>query len=198
MHLGLGLRELAAPDELGDERVVVGELLEPAVAEDVGARVADVADRDRPVLAEERDRHRRSHARGAGVVECALVDAPVRLLDELDHLGLAAGLVVAPLAQRSRGERGGDLAGLRAAHPVGDREERRVADERILVAAALPAGVALAVTLADREPQRRRAHRSNLRSVSPTRTTSPGTSLRSRASRIPLTKVPFVEPASAT
>ena len=82
VHLGLGRGELAAPHELGDERVVVGELLEPAVAEAVGARVADVADRDRAVLlAEERDRHRRAHARGRGVVERALVDAAVRLLD---------------------------------------------------------------------------------------------------------------------
>ena len=40
-------------------------------------------------------------------------------------------------------------------------------------------------------------HGSNLRSVSPIRTTSPGASLRSRVSRIPFTKVPFVEPMSS-
>ena len=46
MDLGLGGRQLAAADELGDERVVVGQLLELAAAQQVGARVADVAERD--------------------------------------------------------------------------------------------------------------------------------------------------------
>jgi hypothetical protein len=48
-------RELAASHQLADERVVLGELLEAAVADEVRARVADVADRDNPVL----DRRRR-------------------------------------------------------------------------------------------------------------------------------------------
>ena len=49
LRVGLGLlrRELAAAHQLGDERVVVGELLEHAVADAVRARVADVAERDR-------------------------------------------------------------------------------------------------------------------------------------------------------
>ena len=37
-------REPPAADELGDERVVVGQLLERAVADAVGAGVADMAD----------------------------------------------------------------------------------------------------------------------------------------------------------
>ena len=53
-----------AADELGDERVVVGQLLELAVADAVGARVADMADRDAVVL-DERGGHRRAHARAA-------------------------------------------------------------------------------------------------------------------------------------
>ena len=83
-------RELAAPDELGDERVVVGQLLEPVVAQQVGARVADVADRDRPVVLDQRDRHRRAHPGGCRVGRGALVDAAVRLLDQLDDVRLAA------------------------------------------------------------------------------------------------------------
>ncbi len=122
----------------------------------------------------------------------ALVHAAVRLLDQLGDAALSVPRVsVTALGQRGRGERRGDLAGLRAAHPVGDREQRRVADERVLVPAPLPAGIRLAVPLAD-------FHGSNRRSVSPTRTTSPGASRRSRVSRIPLTKVPFVEPTSST
>ena len=52
MGLGLLRGELAAADELGDERVVVGELLERPVANQVRPRVADVADRDAVVLDE--------------------------------------------------------------------------------------------------------------------------------------------------
>ena len=44
MHLRGLRRQLAAPDQLGDERMVVGQLLEPVVAQQVGARVADVAE----------------------------------------------------------------------------------------------------------------------------------------------------------
>ena len=55
--------ELAAPHELGDERVVVGQLLELLVAQPVGARVADMPDRDLPVGLEDRNRHRRAHPR---------------------------------------------------------------------------------------------------------------------------------------
>ena len=49
-------RELAALQQLVDERVVLGQLLELAAADDVGARVADVADRH----ARRRRRARRS------------------------------------------------------------------------------------------------------------------------------------------
>src|SRR5947207_1481054 len=128
---------------------------------------------------EERDRHRRAHAGGALVVDRPLVDATVRLLDQLGDAPLAVPVVVAlaALLQCRGGERGGDLAGLRPAHPVGDREQRRVADVRVFVAAPLPPGVRLPYTLTD-------LHVSNRRSVSPMRTTSPGTSRRSRLTRI--------------
>ena len=44
--LGLGVGELPLAPHLLDQRVVAGELLEPAGAQAVGAAVADVADRD--------------------------------------------------------------------------------------------------------------------------------------------------------
>ena len=119
-------RQLAAPHELGDERVVVGQLLELVVAQEVGARVADVAERDDAVRRlDERDRHRRPHARGAGVVDRALVHAPVRLLDQLRRRAARRRRSRSRSLQRGGGERRGELAGLRAAHAVGDREERR-------------------------------------------------------------------------
>src|SRR5205823_343263 len=75
--------------------------------------------------------------------------------------------------------------------PVGDREQRGAADVRILVVPALAPRIGARVALSE-------LHGSNLRSVSPIRTTSPATSRRSRVSRIPLTNVPFVEPMSST
>ena len=146
VHLGLLRRELAAADELGHERVVVGELLELAVAQQVRARVADVPDRDEVVAADERDGHRRAHPGDGRVVRGPVVDAAVRLADQApdELLGLGRGdrLALRERArERGRGDRRGDLAGLRAAHPVRDGEEGRLADERVLVAAPLAAGV---------------------------------------------------------
>ena len=51
VRLGLLRRELAAAHELADERVVLRQLLELAVADAVGARVADVAEGDRAARA---------------------------------------------------------------------------------------------------------------------------------------------------
>ena len=71
----------------------------------------------------------------------ALVDAQVRGLDQRDDALLAAWRRGRARASGTRAgrERRGDLAGLRAAHPVGDREERRRRDEGVLVVAPLPA-----------------------------------------------------------
>ena len=82
-------------------------------------------------------------------------------------------LAVAALAQRGGCERGGELAGLGAAHAVGDREERWVADE-----GCPRCGGACGRCRSRRSAGRSRPslyrHCSNRRSVSPTRTTSPG------------------------
>ena len=94
-------REPARADELGDERVVIGELLERAVAEEVRAGVAHVADPDVVVL-DERHRHRRAHPRDRLVAGGALVHAAVRILDEPhDELPARASLRLR-LADRRR------------------------------------------------------------------------------------------------
>ena len=51
---------------------------------------------------------------------------------------------------------GGDLAGLGAAHPVGDDEERRADEERVLVGVALAAGVGAEGLVVDRSIMLRR------------------------------------------
>ena len=54
---------------------------------------------------------------------------------------LLAVRVGGPLLERRRGQPRRDLSRLRAADAVGDSEQRRVADERVLVLRAAPAGV---------------------------------------------------------
>jgi hypothetical protein len=173
VHHGLLGCQLAAADQLADQRVVVGQLLQLAAADAVRAGVADVTDRHAsgPVV-DERDGHGRAHSGGGGILGRALVDASVRLLDELGHVGLlVAGHVRAQL-ERFDGQARGDLAGLRAAHAVRDREQRRLVDVRVLVVATLAARMG--------EVCRAEGHCSNLRSVSPTRITSPGLNRRGR------------------
>ena len=175
--LGLLRRELAAADELCDERVVLGQLLELALADEVGARVADVTDRHAPVL-DESDGHGRAHPGSRGVLGLPLVDAAVRLLDQLVDALLASAAGLLRVLQRGCGQAGCELAGLGAAHAVGHREERRLDDEGVLVVPAL----------APRVCQHRdvdRLHVSYRNSVSPTRTTSPAVSRFGRVSRIP-------------
>src|SRR6185503_13629355 len=167
-----------AADELGDQRVILGQLLQLAVADQIGARVADVADRDAAVL-DERDRHRRAHAGGGGVLRLALVDPPVGLLNQVVDPLLAARQLAGLVAQRRGCQARGELARLGAAHAVGDSEQRRLADVGVLVVPPPPAGVRDAGRLA--EP----GHASYLSSVSPTRTMSPGVSRLARESLIP-------------
>ena len=108
-------------------------------AHEVRAGVAYVADHDVRGI-HERDRQRGAHAGGLAVRARALVDAAVGLLHEaVDAVLGAAGPAV--LTQGVRGQPRGDLAGLGAAHAVGDGEERRLDDEGVLVVPALAAGV---------------------------------------------------------
>ena len=136
MRPGLLGRELSAADELGDERVVLGQLLEPAVPDQICARIADVAEGDGPVP-DERHGQRRSHPGGRGVLARALVDAPVCLLDQLSDAALPTAGRALVLAHGAGGEARRELARLRAAHAVGDREEWRLDDVVVLVSPAL-------------------------------------------------------------
>src|SRR5205823_2667881 len=83
MHLGFLRRELAALHQLVDERVILSELLDPALADEVRAGVADVSERDAIVLGE-RNGDRRTHARGVRIGARPVVDATVRLLDQVE------------------------------------------------------------------------------------------------------------------
>src|SRR6266508_689380 len=169
--------------------MVLGELFEPAVPLEIRARVTDVSDRDAAPV-DDGDRHRRAHPGDVRVLGGALVDALVRRLDQRDDAFLAASAGLARL-HRCRGQSGCDLTGARPAHAVRHREQRRLDNVGVLVMAPLAPRMR-------RTGVARDSHCSNLRSVSPIRTTSPGVSLRGRSIRVPLTNVPFVEPMSST
>jgi len=179
MRLGLLLGQLSRARELGDERVVLGDLLERAVTEAVRARVADVPERD-PALVDERQREGRPHSGERQVLLRLLVDATVRGLDQRVDPLLARPLPVLAFLQRLRGEPRGHLSGLRSAHPVRDREKGRFADEDVLVVPPAAAGIGLGDEL-------EQGHRSNLKSLSPILTMSPGSRRFGRFSFTPFT-----------
>ncbi len=108
--------------------------------EQVGAAVADVGDRDVRVL-EIRRREGRPHPRQILLGVRSLVDVGVGLLHPGREPLLGATVVRQPLRERIDGDPRGDLAGLRAAHPVGHDEQRRAGERGILVAPALASGV---------------------------------------------------------
>ena len=184
--------ELTAPHQLGDERVVVGQLLQMLVAQPVGPRVADMPDRDLPVGLEDRNRHRRAHPRRCRVGGGALVHAQVRRLDQRDDTLLAGGARVEPRL----GDRGRRRAPRRPRRPA-----RRPSRPRRRTPGALrrscPRCAAACARHSTPPTDAGNSHRSNLRSVSPIRTRSPGTRRRSRSRRMPLTNVPLVEPMSS-
>ena len=101
-----------------------------------------------------------------------LVDPAIRLPDERCDAALAVARAVV-VGDRLDRKPGRDLAGLRAAHAVGDGEERRPHDVGVLVVPALPAGIRDGGVAAQSH------HAASYRnSVSPMRTTSPGASRR--------------------
>ena len=140
---GLLLGQLPAAHELVDERVVLGEALERPVAEQVRAAVADVGDRDMGVV-DVGGGQGRAHPGPPAIRARALVDLLVGLAHALGQALLrAAGVGQPPLERLDRDPRG-DLAGLGAAHPVGDHEHRRPRVRAVLVVPPLAAGVGLA------------------------------------------------------
>ena len=139
MLLGLLGRQLALAAQLLDQRVVARQLAQLAVAEEVRAAVADVHDADL-VARDQRAGERRAHAAAARVLARELEDAAVRLVREPRELLLRAA-VAELLVERVRGDPRGDLAGLRAAHAVGDHVHRRARVVGVLVRVALAAGV---------------------------------------------------------
>ena len=187
-------RQATLAQQLVDERVVVGQPQQIAVAQAVRATVADVCDRD-VLLADVDGGERGPHPGMLGVGVGELVDPRVgrarqrgeRLLG-LDGFG-EAGL------EGLHGDPGRDLAGLRSAHAVGDDEQRRSREQRVLVGATLSSGVGAGVLLGDAQHCQ---PTSKTNSLSPMRTRSPGCSGRAVSSSSSFRYVPFVDPRSSS
>ena len=150
--LGLLVGDPALAAQLLDQRVVGGQHPQLAVAPQVGAAVADVGERDLVAL-DDRRGQRRAHPRAARVAAgrgcgCA------RWRPRRSRAGSASGDSPVALGglERLGGDPRGDLAGLRAAHPVGDREQRRAGVVGVLVRRPLAPGVGPERLLCD--PQR--------------------------------------------
>jgi hypothetical protein len=130
--------EAAPADQLAHHRVVGGELVKGAVAQQVGAAVAHVDELQVAVAGDGGGGHRCAHAPQAGVGGGPLQDGRVRLPDGAgQRAGRLPGLVepaVVEGRQRLHRSRRGDLAALVAAEPVGDREHAPAAEIAVLVA----------------------------------------------------------------
>ena len=77
------------------------------------------------------------------------MDAGVRRLGERRPGQLGLGGVAEPVLEGLHRDPRGDLSGLRAAHPVGDDEQRRAREQRVLVRAPLAPRVGARVLLGD-------------------------------------------------
>ena len=146
-------RQLAAVDLLLQQRMIARQLLELLAAQPVAAGVADVADAD-PIAAEHEADERRAHPGALGTRLRRLVDALVRhgdlLLEEqrgmreaardVDLRQLAVGLELRQHAAADDVDRdaAGDLAGVVAAHAVGEHRDagRGIDENGILVVGA--------------------------------------------------------------
>ena len=125
-----------------DERVVVGELADLAVAEEVGAAVADVAHAD-PLPVEERDGGGGAGAVEGGVLVDELGDPVVRAVqrvaDQTEQVavaGVRARRSLLELAQLRDRRTRRDVAAGRAAHAVTDGDDVRADVPGVLVVLA--------------------------------------------------------------
>ena len=94
---------------------------------------------------------RGAHAGALALLARAVVDAPVGLAHALGQPLLGAQAVRQLVLEGLDGDPRGDLAGLRAAHAVGDHEQRGAGKRAVLVVAALAAGIGLAGDLGGAE-----------------------------------------------
>ena len=186
-------RDAALVDQRLDERIVLGDLGELAVAQQVTAGVADV--HQPKSIAREQDRGQRgAHALELGIILYVRGDGRVALPDRGVELAqqVAARLVVVEVGQRGDHQLGGDLTRGVTAHAVCERKEPRTGIHGVLVVRANQAAVAAGGV------SKHQCHGRSSITVLPTRTGVPiGT--RTAVVTFALSRyVPLVDPRSST
>ena len=164
-----------------------------AAADEVGARVADVAERDVPPSVDERDRHRRAHPGGAADPRSSARRRAGSPPGSGRRSRSSPPLVARPLSS-SAAAASRDATSPACAPPIPSAIAKSGGSqtyESSLRRRLRP----VSVMHADRAE---RAHCSYLRSVSPTRTTSPWLQPARLVEPRPVENVPFVEPRSCT
>ncbi len=144
--LGFLRGEAPLADQLVHKRVVVGEAQQLPVAQAVGTGVPDVGDGDL-VLADVHRGERGAHTGLLGVFTRELVDARVGRERVRDEALLGAPVVLQAGVEGLDRDPRGHLTRLRAAHAVGDDEQGRAGEQRVLVGAPLQTGVGPRVLL---------------------------------------------------
>ena len=138
---GLVLADVTGVDQFLHVAVVERGSVQLAVAQEIGARVADVDQREAGdigfVGAEHHQRGQRgSHALVIGAGVRCLEDRGVGFDDGGDDDSDVAGTGSQPVADDARGDVAGDFAGLMSAHAIGDTEDHRLGDEGVFVPGA--------------------------------------------------------------
>ena len=143
--LGLGRGELALVDEALHERVVAADLGELAVAQAVGARVADVGGRE-ALAVPEHHLEGRAHALDGGVVRHELAEVVVGGAHRLPESGEGVDVVelAVELADDVHRLGGGEVTRGGPAHAVGDGDQPAAGVSGVLVVGAAQTGVGLA------------------------------------------------------
>ena len=150
MLFGLLFGQASLAEQLLDQRVVLGDALEFALAQAVGAAVADV--REEHIAGADKGRRQRgAHARAPRVALREGVDLGVGLAHrERQPLARPVAVLARKLAgELPHGQLRGDLAGLGTPHSVGHDEDRRTLEMRVLVGRTLVPGVGAGDVLGD-------------------------------------------------
>src|SRR5581483_7372725 len=156
--LGVAFGDQPVANLLGHPRVIARQLLDPAVADEIRAAVADVGN-DGLVAVDERAGHRRAHAAQLLVFadphgQLAVGHRhrrlhAVRVEGDLGIKAVGPGLVAIvgrvpdELVDRFADDLGGEVSPRVPAHAVDDEEQPElvIRDRKVLVAGALPTGI---------------------------------------------------------
>ena len=131
-HVVLG--DLALVDQRLDERVIMGDLDELAVAQQVGPGVADMAECRVPLRPQQRGQ-RRAHALDRRVGDDQFLQAQVRRRDRVGQRAnkVGTGIFRVERCDRRNGGSARHLTGRVASHAVGNREQVRSGVRRVFV-----------------------------------------------------------------